>query len=138
MSKREPLVVGWTREPDQFAVVGKTTEQAQSVFQKNCVSLGKMDLNVHPLVQDTDDFNVLAGLGVEDHRPPRMILAVSLADIVTGVAPLLGIGGPLRLAGATWVRKYRSAKAIKLVCPSRSAWCVAVLWPLYNVGPALS
>jgi hypothetical protein len=29
MSKREPLVVGWTREPDQFAVVGKTTEQAQ-------------------------------------------------------------------------------------------------------------
>jgi hypothetical protein len=45
-----------------------------------------MDLDVHTLMQDTDDFNILAGLVVEDHMPSLMIFAASLMDY--GSSPL--------------------------------------------------
>jgi len=37
-------------------------------------------------MQDTDDFDVLADLAIEDYMPSQMISAVSWTDIITGTA----------------------------------------------------
>jgi len=39
-------------------------------------------------MEDTDDFNVRAGLAVKDHMPPDIVFAVPLADLVTRTAPV--------------------------------------------------
>src|SRR5262245_5487331 len=58
-----------------------------SMVRCSRVSSGQSGVNVHTLMEDTDDFDVGAGLAVKDHMPPDIVFAVSLTDLVTGTTP---------------------------------------------------